>query len=122
MLTVLGIFVAAVTVGIILFCLAILATQAITKKKIFVKSIFRDFNQKIWMTVGLGCSFFGFYLIMVLLGSYLLNGEVKKNLFLLVYKNPTVFIYLGLLVFVCISVIIIFARSLIKYLYNSKKQ
>ncbi len=75
-----------------------------------------------WMTAGLGLLFFGFYTGAVVLGSLVLDSQVRLSIFFLVYKYPVISIYLGLLTFICISIGIYMARMMIKYLYNTRNK
>lgn len=91
-------------------------------KKYSPRPLFRDFRQKMWMTVGLGVPFFGFYLALVLFGSSLIDSQTGQQLFLLFYKHPTEFIYLGLFIFACLSLSVYFVRMFIKYFYLNKSK
>lgn len=97
------------------------ATKILRTQRKPLKSVFYGFRQKMWMTVGLGILFFGFYLIAVLIGSQLIN-EKKMDVFFIVYNHPILFIYLGLLIFMGISGSIYAARMVIKYLYNRRNR
>ncbi|CUI17634.1 Conserved hypothetical membrane protein [Candidatus Protochlamydia naegleriophila] len=96
--------------------------QIIRGKKYHIRPLFRDFKEKMWMTVGLGCLFFGLYLFLVLSGSVLINSEMGSNLFTLSYKNPIEFIYLGLFIFATLSLSIYLVRMMIKYLYITRSK
>lgn len=115
-----AIFIVILLIGLSLFLIALYATQLITKKQISVQTIFKDFRQKMWMTIGLGILFFGFYLLIILLGSSLISAETRRNIFFLAYKHPSVFIYIGLLIFAAISIGIYLVRIVIKHLYNTR--
>lgn len=93
----------------------------ISPRKSSLRFLFAGFRQKMWMTVGLGIIFFGLYALLVWLASSFFNFTNKQQIFLLMYRHPVKFIYLGLLIFVTISVSIYLARILIKHLYNSKQ-
>lgn len=108
--------------GFLLFLIALNLTEHTMKKKIQLRSIFRGFGQKMWMTVGLGTLFFGLYFVIVLVGSFINDPEVRLNLFFLIYKHPIPFIYLGLLLFASISTGIYFVRMLIKHIYNTRRK
>lgn len=86
-----------------------------------LRPLFKDFRQKMWMTACLGILFLGLYLGFVLLSSQM-DPERKMELFLLAYKHPLKFVYLGLIFFIGISVSIILARTIIKYLYHLKNK
>ncbi len=96
--------------------------QIIKGKKYHIRPLFRDFKEKMWMTVGLGCLFFGLYLILVLSGSALINSEIGLSLFILSYNNPIEFIYLGLFTFAALSLCIYLVRMMIKYLYITRSK
>lgn len=96
--------------------------QIIKGKKYRIRPLFRDFKEKMWMTVGLGCLFFGLYLFLVLSGSALINSEIGLSLFTLSYKNPIEFIYLGLFTFAALSLSIYLVRMMIKYLYITRSK
>lgn len=109
-----------VILGVLLMFPIVNAFSKYGVKKFPFRSVFKDFGKKMWMTGGLGVLFFGFYLLIVFLGSSVKDPQKRLNLFFLVYKNPVPFVYLGLLTFACASASIYLARMLIKYLYNKK--
>ena len=108
-------------IGLVLFYIALSYAQKVSHRRVSVRTMFYGFRQKIWMTAGLGLMFSGLYLLVVYLASFV-GSEARMNLFFMAYKHPTMFIYLGLLIFVCISMGIIFARTVIKYLYNKNNR
>jgi len=83
--------------------------------------LFEGFKQKMWMTAGLGCVFFGLYAGVILSGSFLLTPDRKKQFFQLMYNHPIEFVYLGLLIFICVSMSIYLVRLVIKHLFNNFK-
>lgn len=87
-----------------------------------IRLLFKDFSQKMWMTVGLGVLFFGIYALLVFIGSLVINSKTRLEFFFLLYKHPIDFIYLGLLAFACTSLCIYIARMVIKYLYNTRNK
>jgi hypothetical protein len=109
-------------IGFLLLYTLIQLTQVIMKKKYSIHSLFFNFRQKMWMTVGLGLLFFGFYIFLLYLGSIKLDPKTKLELFVSVYNNPLNYVYLGLLIFISISISIYIVRLGIIYLYNSKKR
>jgi hypothetical protein len=92
----------------------------IKEKKISLKPAFRGFREKIWMTFGLGVTFFGFYFILIYISSKLLTSQIGHNFFHLVYTYPTEFIYLGLFIFAIFTLSIYLVRMFIKYIFLSK--
>lgn len=106
--------------GLLLFYIAVHFTELLMRKKVTFHVLFKDFGQKMWMTIGLGLIFFTFYLLFVFLGTFTNNSDIRLNFFFLLYEHPTAFIYLGLLLFACISTSVYLARMVIKYLYNKK--
>ena len=86
-----------------------------------VKILLKDFNRKIWMTTCLGISFFGFYFLMVMVGAPIIRS-LSNDLFVIVYRNPIKFVYLGLCLFAILSLTIYFVRMIIKYLYLTRGQ
>lgn len=108
-------------VGAFLFYLALLLTEYGTKRKANFEAIVRGFGQKMWMTAGLGLVFFGCYLVLALASSSLKDTQIRLNLFLLMYQSPATFVYLGLLIFACLSTSIYLVRLVIKYLYNTRR-
>ena len=105
-------------VGVVLFFSAISLAERGFKQKVFVKTIFNGFRQKMWMTAGLGIVFFSVYLLIVLCGSYFKDPSARLDFFFLVYQHPVSFIYLGLLIFACMTSGIYLVRMIIKYIYN----
>lgn len=96
--------------------------QIILKKGFSIRSLFKDFGQKMWMTIGLGGLFFALYSGLIFYGSHILDSQMRRKIFFLAYKHPSDFIYLGLLLFACVSLCIYLARIIIKYLYNSRSK
>lgn len=84
-----------------------------------LKTLFKDFNRKMWMTIFLGAAFFGFYLLIVGLSVYFVRPWGAELLFL-VYHNPIKFIYLGLWLFAFFSLSIYLVRMIIKYFYLTR--
>lgn len=89
------------------------------RRKGIVKFLFQDFKQKMWMTLGLGITFFGLYFLLVLLGSRWMDQQTSLQVFFLAYQNPINFIYLGLFIFVATSLLIYLVRTFIKYLFTT---
>lgn len=118
----LAIFFSILLIGLAGFYLGMLVTSLLTNKTVSALSLFKDFKQKMWMTAGLGILFFGLYFLVVYTTSLFINSENRLNIFLLIYKNPIPFIYLGLVIFVCISSSIYLVRMIIKHLYNTRKR
>lgn len=104
-----------VSVIIILFCVLIgyLAWFAVMK---LCRDLFKDFNRKIWMTLGLGSVFFSLYFLVVYSGSSFMR-QWGPELIFVAQKNPLYFIYGGLALFATLSLTIYFVRTVIKYLY-----
>ena len=73
--------------------------EIIGSKKYSISKLFKQFSQKMWMTLGIGVCFFGFYMATIWLGSWFLTPETKLDLFFSAYTQPLKFIYLGLIVF-----------------------
>jgi predicted branched-subunit amino acid permease len=90
--------------------------------KISLRPAFRGFKEKIWMTIGLGIVFFGFYFGIVLLSSKFSTPETRQDFFRLIYSHPIEFIYLGLFIFATITLCIYLVRMLIKYLFITKSR
>ena len=94
----------------------------IRTKKTPIKSLLNNFKQKMWMTLGLGFIFFGFYFVLIFSISQLMSKEDWLSLFFYMYKEPTYFIYLGLFLFAFLSLSIYFVRMFIKYLYTTRSK
>ena len=109
-------------IGLMILYNLIQFIQIYMNKNYSVRSLFFNFKQKMWMTIGLGCLFFGLYALILLISSIQLDAKTKLELFFNVYHNPTDYIYLGLITFVTITVCIYLARVYIIHLYNSKKR
>ncbi len=93
--------------------------QHMASMKISSHHLLGNFKQKIWMTIGLGCFFSSLYIALVYLGSKIdLSEAAQKKLFFAIYQNPVDFVYIGLVLFVCISILICVVREIIKYLYH----
>lgn len=121
-LKILLIVLAFLLIGIVLFYSSLYIAEKGMKKKVAVNAIFKEFRQKMWMTLGLGIVFFGFYLLLVVFGSYYKDPSSRLNFFFFVYEHPVLFIYLGLFVFALISASIYAVRVVIKHLYNTKRK
>lgn len=85
------------------------------------KKLFKDFNQKIWMTFGLGLFFLGLYAGFVFSLSLLLDKQNWLSIFTSVYEKPVLFIYGGLFLFVFFSLLIYLIRTLIVYIFNTRE-
>jgi|GEM_PF-1775316 len=109
-------------IGFITLYNIIQLVQILMNKKFSVRSLFFNFKQKMWMTIILGVLFFGFYALILFFGSLKLDSKTKLDLFFNVYQNPLNYIYLGLSIFVTLTVSIYLTRMFIIYLYNSKKR
>lgn len=103
------------------FCLRHL-TGVTSNLKESIRALFKDFRQKMWMTVGLGLLFFCVYILLVYIGSFVITSKTRLDFFFLLYRHPIDFIYLGLLAFACTSLCIYIARMVIKYLYNTRNK
>ncbi|HEV8052635.1 MAG TPA: hypothetical protein VGP47_09070, partial [Parachlamydiaceae bacterium] len=64
-------------IGLVIFCAALYLAERGMGRKIAVGSIFKEFRQKMWMTVGLGSVFFGLYLFTIALG-YFFNDPASR--------------------------------------------
>lgn len=111
-----------ILIGLILLYTFTLIAELVTHKKVNLASLFLNFKQKIWMTVGLGIFFTGFYGLLLYYGSIKLDSKAKQALFSDVYQNPLYYVYLGLFIFVSISIMIYLLRLIIIRVYNSKKR
>lgn len=107
-------------IGFTLFQLALLFAKRTMRKKVSVRSLFRDFHQKMYMTAGLGIFFFSLYFFLVWMASLWIDPKKRLEYFTLVMQHPVEFIYLGLATFATLSVAIYMIRVVIKYRYNNK--
>lgn len=82
--------------------------------------LFYEFDKKIWMTLGLGLIFFGFYLVLILTLSWILDAESSQQIFSFVYHHKVESIYMGLFIFSFTTLSIYLARLFIKYLYTNR--
>ncbi len=94
----------------------------IKNHKISLRPTFRGFREKIWMTIGLGIVFFGFYFAIVLLSSKLITPATGESFFNLVKNHPIDFIYFGLFIVASITLSIYLVRMVIKYLFITKSK
>ena len=105
--------------GLALFCLFVIyAFKRLSQKGAF-NALFKEFNRKMWMTFCLGGTFFGLYILIVNLSVYFVRPWGTDLLFL-VHQHPISFIYLGLWLFACLSLLIYLVRMLIKYIYLTR--
>ena len=109
-----------ICIGLIILYNVIQMTQLVTRKTISIRSLFYNFKQKIWMTAGIGLTFFSLYLLLIFLSSNLLDERLK--FFLQVYQNPTAYVYMGLSIFIILSISIYLVRMFIIYLFHSQKR
>ncbi|KIC76994.1 hypothetical protein DB41_DN00150 [Neochlamydia sp. TUME1] len=77
-----------------------------------------EFDKKIWMTLGLGIIFFGFYFIFITFLGWSLKGQSLRKVFIFLYNHTASCIYIGLSIFSFFSLSIYLARILIKHLYK----
>ena len=82
--------------------------------------LFLEFDKKMWMTVGLGLFFFGFYFIFIPLLALSLNSQKIQTILSFIRHQPTLSIYIGLLIFILFTLSIYLARLFIKYLYRNR--
>jgi hypothetical protein len=87
------------------------------RKNVF-RPLYREFKRKIWMTCSLGLIFFFLYFFIVWIGAYFAEQTEKSSLFFLFYEHPIEWIYIGLSIFACFSLMIYFVRMLVKYVYT----
>lgn len=108
------------TAGLIIYSLMYFV-KVMRPLKFSIRPLLYNFGQKIWMTAGLGFTFLGLFVAIVLFGSLTLDSNLRLDIFFLLYTHPTEFIYLGLFVFVCVSLLTLLVRMIIKNIYNIKK-
>ena len=111
----------SIIVGLLGLKIAMQITHCLTKRPVSFKRLSNGLRPKLWMTACLGTFFAVLYLTVVLLASWILEGDMRQRLFNFVYRHPTDFIYGGLAVFSAISLGILAVRSVIKKVYNSKR-
>jgi hypothetical protein len=116
------IFCFVMLIGFILFLFVMYLAELITKRTYNIRSLFKDFNQKMWMTVGLGITFLGLYFAIIYLASFVKDPQIRLDFFFQLYKHPVLFIYLGLLTCVTVSILIVLTRMVIKFYYNTKRK
>jgi hypothetical protein len=85
--------------------------------KHYKKTFFHGFKEKMWMTVGLGLTFFTLYFLMTLGLSVWLESTHKAALFSMAHSSPLEFIYMGLFLFATLSLCIYIVRLIIKFIY-----
>jgi hypothetical protein len=103
-------------VGLIAVCLLALYAFKHLSRGWSLRTLFKDFNRKMWMTICLGSLFFGLYLLIVGIGIYAVR-QWGSDLLFLAYHHAVEFIYGGLWLFACISLSIYLVRMFIKYFY-----
>lgn len=108
--------------GFLLLQIFVNLAELTMKKKVSFSALFKNFNQKIWMTGGLGILFFGLYFLLISAFSFFNDPTLRLNFFHFAYRHPVTFVYAGLMTFICVSISIYLARSAIAYLYNKKKR
>ena len=106
--------------GLVIFSL-VHFFKVLRSVKFSIRPLLLNFGQKMWMTVGIGITFLGLYAAIVFFGSSMLDSKLRLDIFFLMYRHPTKFIYLGLFVFACISVLTLLVRRVIKNLYHINK-
>lgn len=119
-LKIVALFSVFIVFGLIFYFAAMRLSAQMMRKEVSLKRLFKGFHQKIWMTVGLGITFFGLYVLAIYAGSILLSPDVLRYLLIAIYRHPVTAIYVGLLTFACTTTFIYLARMLIKHLYNSR--
>lgn len=108
--------IALIILAFISFLFFILYTSRRLGKGWSLRFLLKDFNRKMWITLGLGLFFFSLYTLVVMIGAPLIR-EWGTDFFFLVYKNPVWFIYGGMGLFALLSVTIYLGRMAIKYFY-----
>lgn len=109
-----------IIIGCIILFNLIQIAQIITRKSVSIRSIFLNFKQKMWMTIGLGICFFSLYVGLLYASSIAVNERLE--LFQKVYQNPLNSVYLGLSFFVAMTISSYLVRMLIIRVYYSKKR
>jgi len=98
------------------------SSEIITRKRYDIRSLFDNFKQKLWMTIGIGIVFTTLYVILLTFGSFKLDSQTKLSFFNHLNEHKIDYIYLGLAIFVATSLFIYAIRLIIIYLYNSQKR
>lgn len=111
-----------ISIGAMLYSIFIQLFEFFTKKPLSAFTLFHNFKQKIWMTLGLGITFFSLYYTIIKISSHSLDQKQKLELFYKVQETPITYAYLGLFIFVTLSLMIYLVRLVIKYLYHLKKR
>lgn len=81
--------------------------------------LFFELDKKMWMTVGLGFTFFGFYYVFIKVLSWIIKGENIQKIFTFFHEHTEISIYLGLFIFSFVTLSIYWVRLLIKFLYRN---
>jgi hypothetical protein len=106
--------------GVLLLNLALSAVRHRLGRRVDIYAMFHEIRPKMWMTAGLGSVFLFLYLSIVLMGSYFNDSQFRIHLFMIMYEHPTMFVYLGLLIFASFSTAVYLVRVIIKALYNNR--
>ena len=65
--------------------------------------LFHEFDKKMWMTLGLGIIFFGFYLGLITVLSLIFKGNRLQKVFFFLYSHKVESIYIGLMIFALVT-------------------
>ncbi|MFT5317873.1 MAG: hypothetical protein ACI8RA_001131 [Chlamydiales bacterium] len=113
-----------------LFSFAIAAFTSMTTRQFITilktrgcspRILFRNFNEKIWMTALLGVFFALVFLSFSLFTHYFLDKSIIKEYFYFGLKNPGLFFFWAAAIFGLNSLFIILVRTILKFIYLSHK-
>lgn len=102
---------------VLFFLLGCYVSQRFTHGKFNVKNLFKNFEQKVVMTFGLGFLYVISYLLLIACGYVFLKENGIDLLFLT--ENITAILNFGILFFLANILLIILFRKIVKDLYNS---
>ena len=111
--------IAAVVLFLLLFILGMTGFFIFTKQGNPFKKLLKEFDKKMWMTFGLGLFFLSLYLGIVFLGSKIIDSY---NVFLYFYAYTSESIYIGLSIFLTLSITVYLIRLFIKFAYRKKNR
>jgi len=80
-----------------------------------IPNLIKEFDKKMWITIGLGIVFFGAYIALVYLASWKFKAS---TIFEYLYQHTSEAIYIGLAIFVFVTLAIYLMRLIIMALYR----
>lgn len=105
--------------GVLLFLIGCQLTRHVRDVGCHPLRLLRAFDEKMWMTFGLGVFFACLYLLINFIGSWVIEPKLFLEGWKAGLEHPSRWLYWGALVVVCNSLLIYTIRLVVMHVYNS---